>query len=116
MNHDEAVQIAHECLSSAQRPSSVYEHMLDCGLSREQANAALEEAMDRMAEKKRVEKQKQKTIFRCAGFGLLAIGLSMLAYTISLSKPGSMYIIPAGLIGYGTYMLATGDHKPSSGY
>ena len=89
---------------------------MDCGLSREQANAALQEATDQIAVKKRIEKQKQKTIYRCVGFMLLAIGVAILAYTISLSKPGGMYIVPAGLIGYGAYMLATGDFKPSSGH
>ena len=116
VDHDEAVQYAVMCLSTAQRQSHVHAYLMDRGLSRDEASRALQEAADHLYQEKERERNKQKKLYRSIGLILFGIGLSTLLYTIWVASPTSVYVVPGGIMGYGLYMFATGDSNPMSGH
>ncbi len=111
MDHEQAVQHAAVCLSSAQRQSDVHAHLMDHGFSHEEALRIVQEATDQIRAKADEQRMKRKATYRLVGLALLCAGVGMFVYSYSTAKPGGMYVVPAGLMGYGIYMLATGDYR-----
>ena len=109
MTNDEAVQHAVLSLSSAQRQSYVHAHLMDCGLSREQANDAITAALEQVQAKKDAEARRRRRSYKSIGLALVLIGIAVLVYTYLNSYSLGAFAVPAGLIGYGAYMLATGE-------
>jgi len=111
VNHEEAFENAVIALSSGQGENLVHANLVDSGFSNKDAETILQSALEHVRGKQDKEKKSQELLCKLIGIGLCAIGIGALVYSYMSARPGAMYVVPGGLIGYGFYMAATGDYR-----
>lgn len=87
----------------------MHKNLVDAGFSRKEAEDILQAALKQVESKRKREQGSKKRVGQLVGLAILGTGVAMLVYSFSTAKPGGFFVIPAGLIGYGFYLAATGD-------
>lgn len=109
MHYEEAVQQSASWLTSGSGQGRVHKQLLERGFSDERAEQILQEALKRFHDKKDHEVGRKKRLVRIGGLVFFLSGVGTLVWSFSSARSGGAFVVPAGLIGYGAYLLATGD-------